>query len=273
MAVRRRQSGTGKAVGDIVGQRASDGADRLGHVFTGEIVKTVRRQVAVRVPGEALLLVAAGEQAAQELEDVRHGGTQYPGAHARPGVRCHRSMVAARGALDLGNLVAAVRGEARCARGSGRLRRLLLVDSQNLAGDTYVALTACALATSTLKLATGVTNPFTRHPAATAAAIASVDAESGGRTVLGIGRGDSALAHLGRAPASVGYFEKYLRTVVAYLRGDELPFASLDAFMPSDAPPPVDALDLAGSHRRAACTGSGPIRDQCPSMCPPADRE
>jgi 5,10-methylenetetrahydromethanopterin reductase len=97
-----------------------------------------------------------------------------------------------------------------------------------------------------LQLATGVTNPFTRHPASTAAAIASVHAESGGRTVLGIGRGDSALAHLGRAPASVDYFERYLKAVVAYLRGDELPFDALDPFMPADAPPPVDALDLAG---------------------------
>jgi 5,10-methylenetetrahydromethanopterin reductase len=123
---------------------------------------------------------------------------------------------------------------------------LLLVDSQNLAGDTYVALTAAALATSTLQLATGVTNPFTRHPAATASAIASVHAESGGRAVLGIGRGDSALAHLGRAPASVHYFEQYLETVVRYLRGDELPFDALDPFMPADAPPPVNSLELAG---------------------------
>lgn len=123
---------------------------------------------------------------------------------------------------------------------------LLLVDSQNLAGDTYVALTAAALATSTLQLATGVTNPFTRHPAATASAIASVNAESGGRTVLGIGRGDSALAHLGRAPASVSYFDQYLQILVRYLRGDELPFDALDPFLPGDAPPPVDALELAG---------------------------
>jgi 5,10-methylenetetrahydromethanopterin reductase len=123
---------------------------------------------------------------------------------------------------------------------------LLLVDSQNLAGDTYVALTACALATSTLQLATGVTNPLTRHPAATAAAIASVHAESGGRAVLGIGRGDSALAHLGRAPASVSYFERYVQTVVAYLAGEEIAFGTLDPFLPADAPPPVDALALAG---------------------------
>lgn len=123
---------------------------------------------------------------------------------------------------------------------------LLLVDSQNLAGDTYVALTACAIATSTIKLATGVTNPLTRHPAATASAIASLNAESGGRAVLGIGRGDSALAHLGRAPASVDYFERYVAAVVAYLRGEELSFDLLDPFVPADAPPPVDALGLAG---------------------------
>jgi 5,10-methylenetetrahydromethanopterin reductase len=73
-----------------------------------------------------------------------------------------------------------------------------------------------------------------------------VHAESGGRAILGIGRGDSALAHLGRAPASVAYFERYLQTVLAYLRGDEISFDALDPFMPSDAPPPVDALELAG---------------------------
>jgi 5,10-methylenetetrahydromethanopterin reductase len=74
-----------------------------------------------------------------------------------------------------------------------------------------------------------------------------VNAESGGRAVLGIGRGDSALAHLGRAPASVDYFERYLETVLAYLHGDELPFGALDVFLPADAPPPVDQLGLAGS--------------------------
>src|SRR5438105_3703561 len=80
---------------------------------------------------------------------------------------------------------------------------LAFVDSQNLAGDCYVALALAAAATQRLKLATGVTNPFTRHPAVAACAIASVQAESGGRAMLGIGRGDSALAHLGFAPAPV----------------------------------------------------------------------
>ena len=99
-----------------------------------------------------------------------------------------------------------------------------MVDSQNLAGDPYIGLALAAKATSHLRLATGVTNPVTRHPAVTAAAIATVQAESGGRAQLGIGRGDSALAHLGRAPASVAEFERYLIDLQAYLRGEQVPF-------------------------------------------------
>ena len=75
---------------------------------------------------------------------------------------------------------------------------LLVVDSQNLSGDSYVALTMAATGTSTLGLGTGVTNNATRHPAVTAGAIASIQKISEGRACLGIGRGDSALAHLGR---------------------------------------------------------------------------
>jgi 5,10-methylenetetrahydromethanopterin reductase len=101
---------------------------------------------------------------------------------------------------------------------------LAIVDSQNLSGDVYVALAMAARETSRLRLAPGVTNPYTRHPAVAAGAIATVHGESGGRAVFGIGRGDSALAHLGLAPAPVPYFERYLRRVQGYLRGEEVAF-------------------------------------------------
>jgi 5,10-methylenetetrahydromethanopterin reductase len=113
---------------------------------------------------------------------------------------------------------------------------IVYVDSQNLSGDCYIALALAANATSRIKLGTGVTNPVTRHPATTASAIATVQAESGGRAYLGIGRGDSALAHLGYAPASVGVLEDYLQRVQTYLRGDDVPF---------DADGDVDSLELA----------------------------
>ena len=111
-----------------------------------------------------------------------------------------------------------------------------VVDSQNLAGDCYVALALAAHATSRIQLATGVTNPFTRHPAVTASAIATVQAESDGRAMLGIGRGDSALAHLGFAPSPVPAFEAYLAKLQAYLHGEEVPFEEGD----------IEKLRLAG---------------------------
>jgi 5,10-methylenetetrahydromethanopterin reductase len=97
-------------------------------------------------------------------------------------------------------------------------------DSQSLSGDPYVALSLAARHTSTLLLRTNVTNPLTRHPAVTATSIATVQAESNGRAILGIGRGDSALAHLGLAPAPLKVFERYVERVQGYLRGEDVPF-------------------------------------------------
>lgn len=101
---------------------------------------------------------------------------------------------------------------------------VVLVDSQNLAPDPYVALGLAASATTSLKLATGVTNPLTRHPAVAATVASTVQAASAGRFVLGIGRGDSSLAHLGLSPASPAAFERYLIRLQRYLSGDEVPF-------------------------------------------------
>ena len=101
---------------------------------------------------------------------------------------------------------------------------ITIVDSQNLSGDCYVGLAVAAGETTRIRLGTGVTNPFTRHAAVTASAIATVHAVSGGRATLGIGRGDSALAHLGHAPASPEVLAGYLEQLQGYLRGDEVPF-------------------------------------------------
>jgi 5,10-methylenetetrahydromethanopterin reductase len=137
---------------------------------------------------------------------------------------------------------AAVRAEAQGWDG------ILVVDSQNLAGDPFVGLALAARDTSTVKLGTGVTNPATRHPAATAAAIASVHVASGGRAHLGIGRGDSALAHLGLAPAPPAELERFVRITRAYLRGESVPFEDLRPYE-RDGARPVEALGLADRPR------------------------
>ena len=95
-----------------------------------------------------------------------------------------------------------------------------VTDSQCLRGDVYTQLMLCGQATSTIRLATGVTNPLTRHPAVTAASIVSVQAECGNRAILGIGRGDSAVLHIGRKPARMREYGDYVRQLQAYLRGE-----------------------------------------------------
>lgn len=55
--------------------------------------------------------------------------------------------------------------------------------------DPYINLAAIALKTSTIRLGTGITNPYTRHPAVTAASIATLHEFSNGRAFLGIGPG------------------------------------------------------------------------------------
>ncbi|MYE83535.1 MAG: LLM class flavin-dependent oxidoreductase [Gammaproteobacteria bacterium] len=77
---------------------------------------------------------------------------------------------------------------------------LLFFDTQNLAPEALVSLAAAAKETATLGLGTGVTNPMTRHAAVAASAFSALQVVSNGRGYLGIGRGDSALAHLGYAP-------------------------------------------------------------------------
>src|SRR5919112_1243237 len=64
---------------------------------------------------------------------------------------------------------------------------ITFTDSQNLVGDPYVAVALAARATGRLQFATGVTNAHTRHPAALANVAITVQEESGGRFVLGIG--------------------------------------------------------------------------------------
>jgi 5,10-methylenetetrahydromethanopterin reductase len=62
--------------------------------------------------------------------------------------------------------------------------------------DPYVSLTYLAQHTERIRLGTCVTDPYTRHPAITAMAVASLDEVSNGRAVLGIGAGSSGLQAL-----------------------------------------------------------------------------
>lgn len=128
-------------------------------------------------------------------------------------------------------------------------------DSQNLFPDPFVRMGMVAARTSRIKLASGVTNPVTRDPAVTASCILAIHAESGGRGILGIGSGDSALGYIGLDyPARFDDFATYVRRLRGYLRGDWVDrdgFPSRLHWLPEGLPPvPVDI----------SCTGPRTIR-------------
>ncbi len=135
----------------------------------------------------------------------------------------------------------------RCAATAAQAERLgfdglLLADSQNLVGDVFAELGVLAHATGRLGLGTGVVNPLTRHPAVIAAAIASLQIESGGRAVLGIGRGDSSLAQIGLAPPTTARLRDLVSQIRGFLHGETVTVdgrASRIGWLTGDTVPPV----------------------------------
>lgn len=93
-------------------------------------------------------------------------------------------------------------------------------DSQSVYREVYVSLTVAALRTTRARLGPMVTNPITRHPAVTASAIASIDDLSGGRAILGIGTGDSAIRNLGLRAARLDDLRRYILALKGLLRGE-----------------------------------------------------
>lgn len=84
------------------------------------------------------------------------------------------------------------------------------------ARECYVGLAAAAAVTKTIRLGPGVTDPYSRHPALTASAIASIDEVSNGRAVLGLGTGGAGFKELGferKLPVAA------LRETVEMIRG------------------------------------------------------
>ena len=77
-------------------------------------------------------------------------------------------------------------------------------DSHVLWQEPYPLLTLAAMNTERLHLGLNVTNPGTREPTVTASAFATLHDVSGGRMIMGIGRGDSA-RRVARGPGSTNF--------------------------------------------------------------------
>ena len=112
-------------------------------------------------------------------------------------------------------------GMAQLAEGLG-FQSLVFADTQCLTPEVWSQLMLAATATERIELGTGVTNPVSRDPAVTASAALGLQVASGGRVVVGIGRGDSSMAKIGRRPAPPAEFELYIERLRAYLDGEEI---------------------------------------------------
>jgi alkanesulfonate monooxygenase SsuD/methylene tetrahydromethanopterin reductase-like flavin-dependent oxidoreductase (luciferase family) len=86
--------------------------------------------------------------------------------------------------------------------------------------DPYVLLACAAQCTSQIGLGTLIENAVLDHPVSAASSIATLDALSNGRALLGYGIGDTAVRYLGRSPATVKEMESALLTVKRFLRGE-----------------------------------------------------
>ncbi len=92
-------------------------------------------------------------------------------------------------------------------------------DSHVLWQESVPLLTLAATGTSALRLGHCVTNPGTREPTVLASAYATLHDISGGRMVMGIGRGDSARRVIGLDPVPVAEFERSLRMIKELMNG------------------------------------------------------
>jgi 5,10-methylenetetrahydromethanopterin reductase len=93
-----------------------------------------------------------------------------------------------------------------------------IADSQSLYRDVYVCAALCAVNTERIRFGPRVINPLTRHPAVAASAALTLEELAPGRTVLGIGSGDSAVYNIGRAGSTLAELRDYLLAVRGLLR-------------------------------------------------------
>jgi 5,10-methylenetetrahydromethanopterin reductase len=99
-----------------------------------------------------------------------------------------------------------------------------LPDSQFLWRDVWANLALAAEATERIMLGTCVTNLETRHPSVTAAAAVTLEELAPGRTILGVGTGDSSIKPLGLRPTRLADFRNGIALMRGLMAGETIDF-------------------------------------------------
>jgi probable F420-dependent oxidoreductase len=107
-----------------------------------------------------------------------------------------------------------------------------LFDSHVLWLEPYPLLTMMALNTTRMRLGACVTNPAVRDATVTASLHATLNRISGGRMVLGIGRGDSSRRVLGKKPTTLADLEAAVTNIRALAAGKSVEYEGEPITMP-----------------------------------------
>jgi len=102
--------------------------------------------------------------------------------------------------------------------------RAWFVDSQMINADVFVAMTAAALKTERIKLATGMLIPSNRIAPVAANAFASLNKLAPGRIEMGIATGFTARRSMGFGPVKMAELAEYIRVVTGLWKGDIVEF-------------------------------------------------
>jgi 5,10-methylenetetrahydromethanopterin reductase len=142
--------------------------------------------------------------------------------------------------------------------------------------EVYSCLAHFAGHTSKVLLGPCVTDPFSRHPALTAMAMATLDEISGGRGILGVGAGISGFAELGiRRGKPARAIRETIEVIRALLRGDGVAFhgevinfdeGRLSFVPPRSTIPIYVASNGPLGQRVAGAVADGAIMEACASV-------
>ena len=116
-----------------------------------------------------------------------------------------------------------------------------LPDSQFLWRDVWASLALGATQTERIALGPCVTNLQTRHPSVTAAATVTLEEIAPGRTILGVGTGDSSLKPLGLEPTRLAAMREGIEQIRRLTAGETVAYDGREMRLHAtlESPPPI----------------------------------
>ncbi|HJQ03544.1 MAG TPA: LLM class flavin-dependent oxidoreductase [Jatrophihabitans sp.] len=132
------------------------------------------------------------------------------------------------------------------------------IESQILCRDSTVMMALAAARTTRIRIGHAVTNPYVRHAAVLANAIATVDEVASGRAFLGIGAGGSSVAMVGSNPRPLTELARYVDFFRDFTAGKEASWHGLSLRSEWSR---RDIPVLIGTHGAKSCELAGQIAD------------